>query len=469
MYRGAGFRAILTAGLLAAACNSGNTPNPTPTPPGQGGNTITGRERIGWDQATESAGALANLEFAIYVDGVRSVISDVSCAGSAGPSGFACSGRLPAMTPGVHSLQIASFRDEGSVESERSAPLQVTVAGATAGDELPPLTTGETITTNDGIALLAERVAADVVDLTDVALSPDGRRIFTADGRGRLTVIEGSQARQLLHIAESDGRGGLLAIALAPDFTDSGHLYTIAAVEADGRTVFRLLRYRVEDDRAVDRMVMLPDVLASGRPSAALRFGPDHKLYAAFDSADEDERATRPSEWNGKILRLEPDGRTPRDQPAASPVLWSGIRTPRGLAWTRDGTLWAAEDGIDGSERLRAIDLPDGAVRRASGRRSFSLPRPFGGRGVAAYDADAISGFTGNLFLAGADAGYLLRITFDDTERGRPLGTERLLEGRLNMVRAVAAGHDGSLYFCTGEEIWRLRAASAPPPGRAPR
>ena len=456
---------LVFVAVVAAACGgSGGSPAPTPPPGGDTGTSITGRERIGWDQEAASSADLATLRYFIYVDGTRSVLQDVTCASTAGEAGFACSARLPTMTTGSHTLEISSFLGDGQLESPRSTPLRVTVTGASAPAGPQPLAPGDALSTADGEALVAERLAEAVTDATDLAVARDGR-VFVTDTTGRLRITRGSDVRDLLHLPETEKQGGILGVALAPDFETSGHLFAVAAFASDTGNIFRILRVRIADDRAVDRVVVLPDVAAGAQPAAALRFGPDGKLYAAFDAADDDARASRMSDWSGKILRLEPDGRTPADQPAASPVLWTGIRVPLGLDWTADGTLWAAEEGIDGVERVRAITAAvSGAVRRPAPRSSYLLPQPFDGRSVTAYLGQAIPGFAGDLFMAGGDGGYLLRISFDREDRARATRSERLLEGRLQTVRAVAAGRDGALYFCGGDALWRL-TASAPRPG----
>src|SRR5690606_5639251 len=100
---------LLTALLLSAACSSSNNNGPQPSPPGSsGGNTITGSERLGWDQVANSASELSRLRYVVYVDGVRREMEGVSCAQTPGPAGYACSGRLPQMSPGTHVLELAT-------------------------------------------------------------------------------------------------------------------------------------------------------------------------------------------------------------------------------------------------------------------------------------------------------------------------------------------------------------------------
>jgi hypothetical protein len=99
------------------------TPSPDPPPTGQ---PITGKERLGWDQPAANVSELSSLNFAIYVDGTRSVLPGVSCTASAG---FACSAQLPALSPGNHTLEVAAFvLDDGApLESARSPAIRVTV------------------------------------------------------------------------------------------------------------------------------------------------------------------------------------------------------------------------------------------------------------------------------------------------------------------------------------------------------
>jgi glucose/arabinose dehydrogenase len=130
-------------------------------------------------------------------------------------------------------------------------------------------------------------------------------------------------------------------------------------------------------------MVVLENGPASQEPSAALRLGPDGKLYVAFDDGGSAAAAERMSEWSGKVLRMEPDGRTPEDQAAASPVLFRGLTSPRGLDWTPDGSaIWIADASRDGVERLRVITSTSERPRRAGQRGTFVMPRGLGAAAV---------------------------------------------------------------------------------------
>jgi glucose/arabinose dehydrogenase len=437
--------------VVAAACQKDNPPPPSPGPGPGNGETISGRERLGWDQPAASAAELATYRYAVYIDDVRGEMSEISCGSSAGSNGFQCSGRLPAMTAGAHRIQLATFVMSGDtpIESAKSPALQVTVTGASSPADHPQLQDGETLTTSDAVRLQAQLAADGLEEPSDLAIAPDGR-VFVAQ-RGAVVILD-REAQIALPVP-----GRILSVALDPDFAQTRHVFVIEAVPQDGRETFRTSRYRELGGQLVERLVLLPELPASNDPSSALRFGPDGKLYAAFDDAGSADAAAKLSEWNGKVLRLEKDGRTPDNQPSASPVLVSALKSPRGLAWTPDAdTMWLAEFGVDGIERLKAIAMTSDRPRRMGQRASYAIPDRVGLASMAVHTGEGIPRFEGDLLIAAREAGSLLRVRFEREDRRRVVTTERLLENRVGAVHAVAVAADGSIYVATARQLWRL-------------
>ena len=442
---------LLLVTVLLCGCESNDTP-PTPSPGNGSGETITGSERIGWDQNAASFAELSNFRFAIYVDGARSEVAGVSCASTAGAAGFACSGQLPSMAPGSHVLELAAFTTAGGgiTESPRSAQFRVTVAGSTAPAPSNTIEEGAQIVTRDGVRLEVSLVVEGLVDVSDLARAPDGR-LLIAERPGTIVVLAEGQEPVRTSLSSSDGE--ILALALAPAFESKRHIFVIQS----GSGASRLVRYRSFEGQFIERMVLLPDVTASSNPSATLRFGPDGKLYAAFDDAGSRDAAARLSDWSGKILRLNEDGTTPDDQPGASPVFWSGIAEPLGLDWAGPaGTLWMGERGADRVERLRALVTSNTRPRRAGQQRSYALPGRVGATSLAFYRSEAVDRFRNDLFIAAREGMYLLRVQFDPTERQRAISTEKLLEGQLGDLRAVLTSPDGAIYVANRSSLWRL-------------
>jgi glucose/arabinose dehydrogenase len=198
---------------------------------------------------------------------------------------------------------------------------------------------------------------------------------------------------------------------------------------------------------------------ASASPRASLRFGPDAKLYVAFDEAG-DARQGDTASMPGKILRLNADGTTPDDQAGATPIYANGSGSPGGFDWdARSGALWVAGRDADGSSRLRAVAQDSGAPagkKRGAIRAAYALPTPTMPSSVAVYRGRLLPAFAGNVLVASEDGRHLLRVRLDPQTSMRPVATERLLQDRVGGVRAVAIAPDGAVYFATAGAIGRL-------------
>jgi glucose/arabinose dehydrogenase len=406
----------LLYGLTAVCAGCRGSQSPPPSDAASGTIVITGGEHLEWDQQASDATALSAIRYAIYVNGVRSELNGVTCAASSTSDGFQCRAPLPGLSRGDSTIELASFIEDGAdlFESERSAPLVVSVRG---------LTTSSTDATHPAPwPAGARRVAGGLDRPTDLAFAPDGR-LFVAEQSGHIRIVRGGALLNepaVSLFAGTDGAGALLALAVDPQFTRTHHLFAIyASTSRTGRLTFVLARFREVSDTLGDRVILLDDVPAASDPHAALRFGPDAKLYAAFDAGGLDEGSAEDlASWNAKVLRLNPDGTTPVDQPRSSPVFAWGYRSPRGLGWHQpSGTLWVAD-----ADRLGAVPW---------------APPP----SSIAVDGDAL--------LVATEQG-LQRVRFDPRNPSRLLAAETLLQEA--NVRAVAASPDG-VYFVTDESI----------------
>jgi hypothetical protein len=370
--------------------------------------TINGTERLGWDQPASDSVELATISYVVYVDGARAALSGVACGSSAAAAGFPCTAALPSMTAGAHTLEIASFVNDGGVlESARSAPLSVTrVAQASAA-------AAESLAVKHGSGARSSIAIDGLESPIDLAFAPDGR-LFIAERDGRIIIrpspsaSAGSAAPMEPAIALADTFDGsiqLLAIALDPQFARTHAVFTISAAPSrSGPTAFTLARFRESGGTLGDRAILLDGVAASASPAAALRFGPDDKLYAAFDDGGDSRRRQDPSSFNGKVLRLEADGTTPADAHGGTPVVAAGYGSPIAMDWDPvTTTLWVAD--------------------RASGAGAFAFYR-------------------GALFTAWA---------------GRLLGADALFaRGVRSSLTFLTIGPDGAIYYGTAGGVGRV-------------
>ena len=436
--------------LFVAACGS-STPAPPSTGPGNGTTeTITGRERIGWDQPAADSTELATFGYAIYVDGVRNEIIAPSCAGSSGAAGFACTGGLPPMSSGAHTLELAAFStvNTDSGESPKSAPLHVVVSALLASDTAPAndWQSGEIDPTRDGVRLRIDRIADGLDRPADAAFSPDGR-LFIAERTGRIRIVaDGAvQPTDALLLPEDADRvhQEALSIAFDPDFTKTRFVFVLHTAETADGTVVRLSRYREFRGRLAERAVLFQAAVSDTADHSALgRFGPDGKLYAVVSGDDP----------GGRLYRLNPDGTMPGDQAGTAPAVATGVTGARGLGWaTRPAILWIVDDDSKAGH-LSGVSMSPPPVRAIIRGRTDLRP---GVASLAFYSADAIPEMKNEALIVSAEA-YLLRIRFADDDPTQVQRAERLLQDRVGPLRVVTVGPDGAIYFLTDSALGKL-------------
>lgn len=322
------------------------------------------------------------------------------------------------------------------------------------------------------------------------AFLPDGRLLVT-ERPGRLRVVgrDGAVSPPLPGVPEvvAAGQGGLLDVALAPDFAATREVYLCHSAPAGGGALTRLSRAtlsadatRLEGTRA---LLDAAPAQSSGRNHFGCRiaFGRDGTLFLSTgDRYNDKERAQRLGDLAGKVLRLERDGRPAEGNPflgrtGARPEIFSyGHRNPQGLAVNpATGSLVEIEFGARGGDEVNLLRAGanygwplvsygtdyDGS---AIGTGKASAPgieeplrhwtpavSPSGGNFLT---GDAFPGWRGNLFLAALRPPGLVRLTM---EGDRILGEERLLWGRTRF-RQVLGGPDGLLYVLTDEDRGRV-------------
>ena len=459
-----GLKGVLASLLITvAACGGGsNEPPGSSNPPGGGNNNrLTGSERLGWTQESTASLDIATVRYAAYVDNTRVTLPDISCT----PSGnsLSCSSRLPAMTPGNHTIELVAFVMDGdtTIESSRSSALTVTLVGATAGADPSSArasTLNAEVVTADGVRLGIQPVREGLAYPSAIAFAPDGR-IFVGERQGRVRVLEGgaseSEPSQLDDIvASSTTDGGLLGLALDRNFAETHGVYALYTVEGrNGRTAFRLARFRETGGVLGQRAVLLDGVDAASLATGALTVGADGKIYSAFDDGGDASRREALGSYNGKILRLNTDGTTPEDQPGKNPVYSTGYRAPKSLDWQpATGSLWVADDR-ETNDNLVVLGPASVRSPRALVRNKFPLPARVAS--LAFYRGSLISTFKNDLLVA-AKTGDLVRVRLDARNGSRVESTEQLTLGDGVTINLVAVGPDEAVYVATEQALLRL-------------
>jgi len=324
------------------------------------------------------------------------------------------------------------------------------------------------------LSFRVETVVGNLEVPWSIVWAPDGRMFFT-ERPGRVRVYQNGQlvSQPIFTVPDvaPSGEGGLMSIALHPQFASNRLLYLSYVYRSENQYV-RVVRYRESENGFTDRKVILENIPAAQyHAGCRLRFGPDGKLYITTGDGTRRDLAQQLSSLAGKTLRLNDDGSVPADNPFvaqkdARPEIWSyGHRNAQGLDF-QPGTNLIFEtehgpsgfDGPGGGDEVNIVEKGKNYgwpvihhTATAPGMEAPLLeytPACAPASGVF-YRGAAFPEFRGNYFFGCLQGERIIRIVLD----GRRVVTqENLLEKKYGRIRDVAEGPDGYLYFSTSNK-----------------
>ncbi len=325
---------------------------------------------------------------------------------------------------------------------------------------------------------------------------PGGDLLVTEKpGRMRIVSASGQVGAPLSGVPEvaAVGQGGLLDVALSPNFSSDRTVFWSYSEPRDGgngtsvaRGVLSEDRRRMEDVRVIFRSQPTYD----GRLhfGSRLAFGPDGMLYITTgERSDKSMRMHAQQRDNhlGKVLRIRPDGSVPSDNPftseagAASEVWSYGHRNIQSAVFDPQGRLWEIEHGARGGDELNRVEKgknygwpvvtygieysgdPIAGSQTARPGEGYEQPVYYWDPVIAPSGAEWYTGslfpkWQNSLFVGALKERRLVRLSI---ENGRVTGEEHLLVDREKRVRDVRQGPDGALYVVTDEdkgELWKI-------------
>ncbi len=309
---------------------------------------------------------------------------------------------------------------------------------------------------------------------------PDGRMLIT-EKPGRLRIFNPASGEKVMVDGVPEvhhkGQGGLLDVLVHPRFEDNRWIYLSAAV-AVGEDAFttRVQRYTLNGNRLEDATPIFearPAFDGSIHFGSAMLIDNDGYLFITMGERKRRHLAQDLSVSMGKVMRYHDDGRIPKDNPfvetpGALPEIYTyGHRNPQGITIDRaTGRIWTVEHGPKGGDEINLLragnnygwpiitygeEYAGGKIGEGTAKEGLEQPVYYyvpsiATGGIAWYDAGALPGWRGSLFVAGLRSFSLSRVALDgDTAASE----ERLLEDFSFRVRNVKQGPDGLLYVLT--------------------
>jgi glucose/arabinose dehydrogenase len=342
-----------------------------------------------------------------------------------------------------------------------------------------------------------EAVAGDLSFPWSLAFLPEGGYLVTErDGLlkhvredGGQTVVPGTPE------VFDQGQGGLLDVALAPDFATSREVYlsfSDPSVDGAGTSVYRA---KLQPDGDGFRLADGEKVFSGNNRGfggrhfgSRLVFAPDGTLFVTTGDRGDDMRAQNPDDHAGAVLRLNRDGSAPKDNPFAGqkgyrPEIWSiGHRNPQAAALHPEtSALWTVEHGARGGDEINRPEAGKNygwpiisygrhysGGKIGEGTRKAGLEQPLyywdpsiAPSGMAFVTSPLYPDWQGSLLVGALRGRHLARLTLDGTTI---TGEEKLLSDLGERIRDVRQGPDGLIYVLTDSDDGRLLRLM--PPGR---
>lgn len=249
--------------------------------------------------------------------------------------------------------------------------------------------------------------------------------------------------------------GGLLGLALHPDFLKNHYLYVYYTYQEGDNLWNKVLRMTESNNKLSNAQVILDKIPgAEFDDGGIIKFGPDKKLYIGTGDATDKHAAQDLKSLAGKILRLNDDGSIPSDNPiSGSPVFSYGHRNPQGLTWDNHDNLYETEQGPTKNDEINLIKPGQNygwPEQECSGSKEYANTlvcyNPSLEPGGIVYYSSGKLDLGNSLIMATLRGTNLYQLTI---ENGTIPSQKIILDG-LGRIRDVNMGPDGYLYILTG-------------------
>ncbi len=350
------------------------------------------------------------------------------------------------LTAGCSSDDGGTAGADGSASPSRTAP----------GSSAPPRQGAEEAPPAKGSVKVVRTVAEGLDSPWGLAPLPGGGLLVSSRDDGTIVRVDDRTGRKT-QVGEvpgvsAAGEGGLLGIALSPEFASDRMVYAYFTSGGDNRIV----RMLYDDKKPAGEQLGAPDTVFRGIPKGfihnggRIEFGPDKMLYVGTGESGDTGLSQDKDSVGGKILRLTPEGEPAPGNPFPdSPVYSYGHRNVQGLAWDGKQRLFASEFGQDTWDELNAIKPGDNyGWPEAEGRSDDSaFHNPVDQWTTAEASPSGIAYAEGSIWMAGLRGKRLWRIPLNGTEASAE--PQAFLEGEYGRLRTVVPAGGDRLWLVT--------------------
>jgi glucose/arabinose dehydrogenase len=342
--------------------------------------------------------------------------------------------------------------DDGGSSGGTSASPSRTAPGSSA----PPRQATEETPPAKGSVTVVRTVAEGLESPWGLAPLPGGGLLVSSRDEGTIVRVDDKTGRKTelgeVSGVSAAGEGGLLGIALSPDFASDRMVYAYFTSAGDNRVV----RMLYDADKPAGEQLGAPDTVFRGIPKGFIHnggriaFGPDRMLYVGTGESGDTGLSQDRDSTGGKILRLTPEGEPAPGNPfSGSPVYSYGHRNVQGLAWDGRQRLFASEFGQDTWDELNAIKPGDNyGWPEAEGKSDGSeYHDPVDQWTTAEASPSGIAHAEGSIWMAGLRGKRLWRIPLNGTQASAE--PQAFLEGEYGRLRTVVAAGGDRLWLVT--------------------
>jgi len=298
---------------------------------------------------------------------------------------------------------------------------------------------------------------------------PDGTAVISERDSGELKSVKDGKTTALGSIAGvvPGGEGGLLGLAVSPNYDSDKSLFAYFTARADNR-IARLTLTESEAGGALS--LGRPETIFSGIPKASthnggrIRFGPDGHLYVGTGDSQRRDQPQDPNALGGKILRITAEGKPAPGNPFGDhPVYSLGHRNVQGLDWDDAGRLWSSEFGPNADDELNLIQ-PGGnygwpEVTGAPRRQGF-IDAKVVWPSTAESSPSGLEIVGTTAYLGALRGQRLWAVPLDGENAGNPVSHFTRKYGR---IRDVSLAPDGTLWMLTNNQNPDSALILAPP------